>query len=229
MRLAKGLTDGLTVDLTPEPSPTLVPQCATAEQRRFPVDIGPYSPRQQTLDMTTRELEEYRALRATIRERGSLRVAVFAAGMIAWAAITVATAALASTPLAVLLPLLILAATFEAVFALHVGVERVGRYLAVFYDDQWERVAMGFGRPAGGARSDALFAVPFFLAALFNFGPVIVLHPIGAELVFVGGAHVLFALRLLAGRLAASKQRAIDRDRFLQLKEELTTSVPKRS
>jgi hypothetical protein len=196
------------------------------KRRRFPVDIGLCSPGQQTFDMTRREVEEYRALRATIRERGSLRVGVFAAGMVAWAAITVATAALASTPLAVLLPLLVLAVTFQAVFALHVGVERVGRYLAVFYDDRWEQVAMAFGRPVGGARSDALFAVPFFLATLFNFGPVIVLHPIGAELVFVGGAHLLFALRLLAARLTASKQRAIDRDRFLRLKQELRDQPP---
>jgi hypothetical protein len=185
-------------------------------------DIGPSSPCQQTFDMTTREQEEYRALRATIRERGSLRVGVFAGGLVAWAAITVATAALASTPLAVLLPLLVLGATFEAVFALHVGVERVGRYLAVFHDDRWERAAMAFGRPVGMAKSDALFGVPFFLATLFNFAPIVVLHPIGAELVFVGGAHLLFALRLLAARIAASKQRAIDGDRFLQLKQEMS-------
>src|SRR2546423_1861224 len=184
-------------------------------------DIGPCAPRQQTFDMTTRELEEYRALRATIRERGSLRVGVYVAGLVAWAAVTVATAALASTPLAVLLPLLVLIATFEAVFALHVGVERVGRYLEVFYADQWEHVAMAFGRPTSGARSDALFAVPFFLATLFNFGPVVALHPIAAELVFVGGAHLLFALRLLAARIAAARQREMDRVRFQQLKQEI--------
>ena len=34
--------------------------------------------------MTPREAEEYRALRATIRERGSLRVTLFVIGMIAW-------------------------------------------------------------------------------------------------------------------------------------------------
>ena len=84
--------------------------------------------------MTEREQLEYSALRATIRERGTARVCVFAAGVAAWGALTVATAVLASTPLATLLPLVVLASVFEAVFALHAGVERVGRYLQVFYE-----------------------------------------------------------------------------------------------
>ena len=45
--------------------------------------------------MTTRELEEYRTLRDTIRERGTARVWVFLAGLVAWGALTIATAALA--------------------------------------------------------------------------------------------------------------------------------------
>ena len=84
--------------------------------------------------MTAREHEEYRALRATIRERGTARVCIFAGGIVAWAAVTIATAAMASTPLATLLPLLVLAAAFEVVFALHIGVERIGRYLQVFHE-----------------------------------------------------------------------------------------------
>jgi hypothetical protein len=74
--------------------------------------------------MTPRELEEYRALRATIRERGATRIWIFLAGLAAWSALVVATAALAALPVATLLPLLILAGTFEAVFSLHTGVER---------------------------------------------------------------------------------------------------------
>jgi hypothetical protein len=84
--------------------------------------------------MTARDQDEYIALRATIRERGTARVCIFAGGLAAWAAASIATAALASTPVAVLLPLLVLAAAFEAVFALHVGVERIGRYLQVFHE-----------------------------------------------------------------------------------------------
>ena len=87
--------------------------------------------------MTPRELAEYRTLRDTIRQRGTTRIWVFLAGLTAWAALTLATAALAALPVATLLPLLILAAAFEAVFSLHVGIERIGRYVQVFFEDDW--------------------------------------------------------------------------------------------
>jgi len=184
--------------------------------------------------MTSREQDEYSALRATIRERGTARVCVFAAGIAAWAAAAIATAALAPAPIATLIPLLLLASVFEAIFALHVGVERIGRYLQVFHEadkaggpgeptsagglDGWERAAMAFGRPAGAATTDALFIVPFLLAALLNIAQAMLLDPVRAELIFVGGAHALFVLRLIVARQAASKQRAIDLARFTQLK-----------
>src|ERR1700738_4031274 len=169
--------------------------------------------------MTGREHDEYSALRATIRERGTARVCVFVAGIVAWTAATIATAALASSPIASLLPLLLLACVFEAIFALHVGVERIGRYLQVFYEGPsgWESMAMSFGRPHGAATTDALFTVPFLLAALFNIAPALLLSPIRAELIFVGGAHVLFILRLVVARATASRQRAIDLERFRRL------------
>ena len=182
--------------------------------------------------MTPREQEEYSALRTTIRERGTTRVWVFLTGIIAWAALTAATAALASSPLAVLLPLLVLVAAFEALFALHVGVERIGRYLQVFYEEdeaapgavppggtrKWEHAAASFGRPAGAIGLDALFSIVFVIATLFNFAPVLVTNPIAAELVLVGGAHVLFVLRVIVARGAAARQRTVDLARFQELK-----------
>jgi hypothetical protein len=177
--------------------------------------------------MTGTDQEEYSALRATIRERGTARVCIFAAGVAAWTAATIATAALASSPVASLLPLLLLACVFEAIFALHVGVERIGRYLQVFYETdppalpalpQWEHTAMAFGRPPGAAGVDALFTVPFLLAGIFNIAPALLLNPVRTELIFVGGAHVLFALRLIVARTAAARQRAIDLERFQRLK-----------
>jgi hypothetical protein len=184
--------------------------------------------------MTVRDQEEYSALRATIRERGTARVCIFAGGIAAWAAAAIATAALASSPVATLLPLLVLAAMFEAVFALHVGVERIGRYLQVFHEPPdrssgsggsgacggtggWEHAAMAFGRPGGAASTDALFTAMFVLAAVFNLMPALILEPQRVELIFVGGAHALFALRLLVARHTAATQRAIDLERFQQL------------
>jgi hypothetical protein len=170
---------------------------------------------------TARATEEYRALRATIRERGTARVCLFCGGFVAWGALMLATAALASTPMATLMPLLVLAAIFEAVYALHIGVERIGRYVQAFYEavePGWEQAAMAFGRPKGGASIDALFTVPFLLAAIFNLGPALYLSPTTEELVFVGGAHALFAVRLFFARATAARQRAVDLARFLDLK-----------
>ena len=82
--------------------------------------------------MTDRELEEYTALRATISQRGSVRTCVFVAGLAAWALVSLATI-FVSIPLITILPLVLLAGTFEAVFSLHVGVERIGRDLPVFF------------------------------------------------------------------------------------------------
>ena len=192
--------------------------------------------------MTSREQDEYSALRATIRERGTARVCLFAGGIAAWAAATIATTALAATPLATLLPLIVLAAVFEAVYALHIGVERIGRYIQVFYEadpidspgppalpalpalagpPKWEHAAMAFGRPKGSASADALFTVIFVLVALFNVMPALILDPQRVELVLVGGAHALFVLRLIVARHAASTQRAIDLERFQTLKTEI--------
>jgi hypothetical protein len=172
--------------------------------------------------VTSRDKDEYTALRATIRERGTARICLFVAGFVAWGALTLATSAVASTPLATLLPLLVLAGLFEAIYALHVGVERIGRYIQVFHEDApepgWEHVAMAFGRPKGAAAVDALFTMPFVLAIICNAAPTLVVQPTIEEIVFIAGAHALFALRLLVARQAAGRQRAIDLQRFVQLK-----------
>src|SRR5688572_17330474 len=128
----------------------------------FPVyrAIASYRPASHGQLMTDRELEEYKALRATIRQRGTARAWVFGAGLAAWATLALATT-LVSLPLITVIPLLLLAATFEVVFGLHVAVERIGRYLQVFYEDRWEQTAMAFGAPMAGTRTDPLFAVYF--------------------------------------------------------------------
>jgi hypothetical protein len=182
--------------------------------------------------MTRRELEEYIALRSTIRERGTARVWLFVAGLWAWAALLTATAALVSLPVATLLPLLVLAGVFEAVVALHAGVERIGRYIQVFYEDSmsersWERTAMAFGRLYPGGAGDPLFAAFFWTATILNFIPAILAAPIASEWAVTGATHVLFLARVAAGRHQAAGQRALDLDRFQKLKRE-DGSTPER-
>src|SRR5215510_14357101 len=170
--------------------------------------------------MTSAEQEEYRSLRATIRERGTARIWVFLVGIIAWAAMITATAALAALPVATFLPLLVLVAAFEAVFSLHVGVERIGRYVQVFLenDNGWEHTAMAFGQPLRGTRVDPLFSVYFLLATLLNFVPVLLAEPVPIEVWVVGTVHLFVMIRIVLARRAASQQRAADLKRFLELK-----------
>lgn len=170
--------------------------------------------------MTASDHEEYTELRATIRERGTARVWVFVAAIAAWGALAIATAALAAPPIGTLVPLVVLAAAFEGVFVLHVGVERIGRYVQLVHEADgrgWEHAAMGFGRPHGAVRTDALFVVPFALAALLNLVPALTAGPTREELIFVGGAHALFLVRVAYCRAVSARQRAIDLERFREL------------
>ena len=134
--------------------------------------------------MTGRDQSEYSALRATIRERGTARVCIFAGGIAAWAAADDRHGrAGVDAGRRRCCRCCVLAAIFEAVFALHVGVERIGRYIQVFHEGSGGSGASGsVSRSARvGARGDgvrparrrrdaaiALFSVPFLLAALFN-------------------------------------------------------------
>jgi hypothetical protein len=173
--------------------------------------------------MTPREMKEYTALRATIRQRGNARPWLAVAGLAAWSAEALAIAVLGPPPAVALVPLLVLAATFEAVFALHIGVERIGRYVQVFHEAAgepaaWEAAAMSFGRPPSGTSTDPLFAVYFGLAALLNFAPVMLAVPVPVEALVIGGAHLLFLARLVVARRAAAGQRAADLARFREMR-----------
>jgi hypothetical protein len=173
--------------------------------------------------MTPRELEEYSALRATIRQRGTARVWILVAGLTAWSAEAIALAVLGPPPAVSLIPLLVLAVTFEAAFALHIGVERIGRYIQVFHETAgesatWEGVAMRFGRPPHGTATDPLCAAQFALAAVLNFAPVLLAAPVPVEGLVIGGAHLAFLARLVMGRRAAAAQRVADLARFQEMK-----------
>lgn len=171
--------------------------------------------------MTPCHLEEFRELRATVRERGTARIWVFLAGMIGWGALTIATASLAALPIATFLPLLILAITFEAVFSLHVTVERIGRYIQVFLEEEdgWEHVAMAVGPPLKGTSVDPIFAVYFLIAVVLNIVPAMLAQPVPLEVGVVLGVHLIVVIRILVARSIASRQRAADLKRFTELKQ----------
>src|SRR5688572_18389217 len=100
---------------------------------------------------------EFAALRQTIAARGTVRVVLLPVTVIAWAALSLALMLFTELPAAALFPLAVLVAGFEAIHALHVGAERIGRYLQVFYEGElegprWETTAMAVGPalPGGG-------------------------------------------------------------------------------
>ncbi|MGH9315363.1 MAG: hypothetical protein ACRD09_12640 [Vicinamibacterales bacterium] len=178
------------------------------------------------------EQAEFEALRATIRERGTARIVLFFAVVAVWAALVVATTAAFALPIASLLPLLVLAAGFEATSSLHIGVERIGRYIQTAHEpriaaDQpgseiagplWETTAMQFGGRGRAIGSDALFSVVYVLAAAVNFLFVLVaLTAVGSEMIGLGAAHAMFLWRVLTLRRAAAGQRDADLKVFREL------------
>lgn len=140
---------------------------------------------------------------------------------IGWAATAIATAAVITVALSTLVPLLILVAGFEAVFALHVNVERIGRYLQVFHepDGGWEGVAMRFGDRFPGTGPDPLFSRHFLLATSVNFLPAALGGDV-PELVIIAILHVIFINRIRIARGFAATQRAKDLERFETLLRE---------
>jgi hypothetical protein len=163
--------------------------------------------------------EEFAALRATIRERGTVRLILLPVTFGLWAGAAVATTAAIQLPITALLPLLVLAAGFESIYALHVNVERIGRYLQVFHepDGGWEHVAMTFGQRFPGRGPDALFSGLFLMATALNYLPV-ALGGTTPELIVGGLLHLLLALHIGTARSRASKQRALDLERFQAIK-----------
>lgn len=160
-------------------------------------------------------------MRGTIRERGTARMVLLPIVFMGWAGTAIATAAVITVALSTLVPLMVLLAGFEAIFALHVNVERIGRYLAVFHeqDGGWEQVAMRFGQRFPGTGPDPLFARTFVLATSINFLPA-ALGGEMVEIVVIAVLHLAFVYRVRMAQRFASRQRAEDQERFAALRDE---------
>ena len=163
--------------------------------------------------------EEFSVLRQTIAMRGTARMLIVPATCLGWAAIaTVVTA----TPAAGLVPLAVLVTGFEAVHALHVGTERIGRYLQVYSEagadrPHWETTAMAIGPALPGGGVDPLFSGVFIGLTLLNlaFAPSLWDGPVVAAT--TTALHLAFALRVVRARVAASRQRVVELEGFKAL------------
>jgi hypothetical protein len=177
--------------------------------------------------MNQLRVEEYRALRETIRARGGLRLALCLFGLVAWALTLVAVLAWLPNPIAGSIPLLLLISTFEINRILHLGVERIGRYLQVFYEDReaagtetpaWEHTAMSFGPTVPGAGGHPLLLPIFLLATLLNFLTVVLPGPVPLELGVMTVPHVSFAIWLFYADRGMRAQRTAELERFRELR-----------
>jgi hypothetical protein len=178
---------------------------------------------------------EYLVLRKTIAARGSLRAVLFVGGMSVWAVLLVAELAFFPFPLAVAIPLVVLASTFEAIRPLHFGAERIGRYLQVFYEEDgqpgrslsdtpsWERVAMSLGA-VPGVGGNPLFVPLFFIATVVNYVPVLLAQPaaVPIELGMLAVPHVAFVTWLIYCDRAMRAQRTTELARFRELRQSQT-------
>jgi hypothetical protein len=166
---------------------------------------------------------EYTALRHTIASRGTARMILLPVTLIGWALVAGTLAVLGHNPASSLFPLIVLAAGFEAIHAMHVGVERIGRYLQVFYEGHsdgpmWETTAMSVGPALPGGGIDPLFTVIFASATLLNLLPAIVSSPTRFELLVIGVTHAALLVRLVRARGAATRQRAVDLESYRAVK-----------
>src|SRR5687767_10615478 len=169
---------------------------------------------------------EFAVLRQTIAVRGTVRMALLPVTVIGWTSVTIALLhrdASADWALLGLVPLSVLIGGFEAIHALNVGVERVGRYLQVYYEGAadgptWETTAMAAGPGLPGGGIDPLFTVVF--AALTGLNLALAFPYLGTttEYAVVLPVHAIFWIRLIRARGAAARQRAVDLETFRAVK-----------
>jgi hypothetical protein len=165
---------------------------------------------------------EYEALRATIRERGTLRMCAILAGLAVWGTLAEVLLITDLQGAVTLVPFLVLAATFEISFFIHTSVERIGRYVQVFFEEasgatRWETIAMTYGSKFPGG-PDPLFIAIFALSGAVNFMSSLATatrRPGWILLSFL--AHLVFGYRLVATRRLAAGQRASDLEKFRNL------------
>lgn len=175
---------------------------------------------------------EYQILRETIAARGSLRPIIAMSGFGLWTLLLTLVLVWLPYPVATILPLFVLLATFEVIRPLHFGAERIGRYVQVFYEEDgqrerpladtpsWERVAMRLSA-VPGTGGHPLFVPVFFLATIANTLPLLLAQPLATaiELAALGLPHLAFMVWLLNADRAMRAQRTKELEQFRALRE----------
>ena len=171
---------------------------------------------------------EFVILRRTIAIRGTARMILFPVTMIGWAALALIVLIFGEAPVAALFPLAVLVGGFEAIHALHVGVERIGRYLQVYYENletgpRWETTVTAVGPALPGGGIDPLFSTVFACVSFVNMIPALVPPRTQTEVGVIGVLHLAFVIRVVRARGAAARQRAVELESF----RAIHTQIPK--
>lgn len=174
------------------------------------------------------QIREFDALRQTVRSRGTARPIAFLIGISVWATVLAAVLVWLPNPLAAVLPLVVLLSTFEVVRTLHLGVERIGRYVQTFFESPessaplappaWETTAMAFGPTVPGAGGHPLFLPIVVIATILNYLAVIFPGPVAVELWTLAVPHLAFIMWTLYCDRAMRRQRVSELARFRALK-----------
>jgi hypothetical protein len=150
---------------------------------------------------------------------------------VSWAALALAFGRADESMAYGVVPFIVLVAGFELVFALHVGVERIGRYLTVFYEaspgmPKWETAIAAFGRTAVGGRVQphVLLASEFIIATGLNL--FFTVQPDMSALtqnIAIAVLHVAFIARIVQATRQVRRQRDTDGAAFRAIAKDLGT------
>ena len=178
-----------------------------------------------------RHQAEYQALRATIRERGTARMVLVPIIIHRLGGDRDRHGAVITVALSTLVPLLVLAAGFEAIFALHTNVERIGRYLQVFHEDARMGGSTSPWRLAGGSLAAGRIRCSAGCSCS-RFRSTTCRRPSAAPRSSWRcwpSFHLVVIARIRARRSAAAKQRALDLERFTALAGRASPRLPSAS
>ena len=162
---------------------------------------------------------EFTVLRQTIASRGTTRIVLLPVTLLGWAALACQLLFVSDVPLASLFSLAVLVAGFEAIHALHVGVERIGRYVQVYYESRedgprWETTAMKVGPALPGGGIDPLFTRGLHLRHRHQPDSGAAAFTDARATGRAGRAHVALLVRLVRARGAAARQRAVELESY---------------
>jgi hypothetical protein len=176
-------------------------------------------------------LEEFRQLRTTIRERSTARVVVSFITFVSWGALALVVRHSDESMAYGLVPLVVLVTGFELVFSLHVGVERIGRYLTVFYEaspgmPKWETAIAAFGRTVvrGQTQPHVLLASEFIVTTGINLVLAVEFdRSVLAQDIAMAVFHVAFIGRVVRAVRQSSRQRETDAAALRAIAQDLGT------